>query len=66
MENKYCRICWNTSGWRYPTGEAPKLESAGAYVAENGFGNEEWMFNFEWISPPLVARQKAVYVRSNT
>ena len=41
----YCRICWNTQGWQRPTGEAAKLESSASYVAENGFGHEEWLFN---------------------
>jgi hypothetical protein len=47
--NKYCRICWNSEGWRYPTGEAAKIESGGSYVADYGFGHEEWLFNYEWI-----------------
>lgn len=47
--NKYCRLCWNSEGWRYPTGEAAKIESGKSYVAEKGFGHEEWLFNFEWI-----------------
>jgi hypothetical protein len=49
--NKYCRICWNTSYWRGPTGEAAELEGAGSYVRENGFGHEEWLFNFFWLQP---------------
>jgi hypothetical protein len=47
--DKYCRLCWNSEGWRYPTGEAAKIESGNSYVAEKGFGHEEWLFNFEWI-----------------
>jgi hypothetical protein len=46
---KYCRICWNTKNWQCPTGEAHNLESDGAYVAKNGFGHEEWLFNFSWL-----------------
>ncbi len=49
MENKYCRICWNTNNWKQPTGEAAELESSGAYVSDHGFGHEEWLFNFEWL-----------------
>jgi hypothetical protein len=49
--NKYCRICWNTRYWREPTGEAAELEGGGAYVRENGFGHEEWLFNFSWLQP---------------
>lgn len=43
-----CRICWNTEGWTFPTGEAAQSET-GTYVSSNGFGHEEWLFNFEWI-----------------
>jgi hypothetical protein len=49
--NKYCRICWNTKYWHEPTGEAAKLEQGKAYVRENGFGHEEWLFNFSWLQP---------------
>jgi hypothetical protein len=47
--NKYCRICWNTSTWRCPTGEAQYFETGGSYVSINGFGHEEWLFNFNWL-----------------
>lgn len=46
MKNKYCRICWNTNGWRKPSGAT--AESSNSYVAKNGFGHEEWLFNYEW------------------
>ena len=46
MKNKYCRICWNTDGWRKPSGAAN--ETGNSYVAQNGFGHEEWLFNYEW------------------
>lgn len=42
------RICWNSKGWVYPTGEAAAAE-AGTYATEMGFGHEEWLFNYEWI-----------------
>jgi len=45
---KYCRICWNTSSWKKPTGEAAEIE-AGSDVEELGFGLEEWLFNFGWM-----------------
>jgi hypothetical protein len=47
MTSLLCRICWNTEGWRRPTGEARHLET-NSYVAVNGFGHEEWLFNQEW------------------
>lgn len=46
---KMCRICWNTEQWRRPSGSAAKLE-VGSYVHDHGFGHEEWLFNFEWMS----------------
>lgn len=48
MNHKLCRICWNSRGWRRPSGEAVDLES-NSYVAANGFGHEEWLFNYEWM-----------------
>ena len=46
MQNKYARVCWNTLGWRIPSGDAIEGNS---YVARYGFGHEEWLFNFEWL-----------------
>lgn len=51
-KNKICRICWNTSDWRRPTGEAARLEKGGTsetYVQSQGYGLEEWLFNFSWL-----------------
>jgi hypothetical protein len=46
-EKYYARLCWNSSGWLHPTGEAAKLEGVGvSYATKNGFGHEEWLFNF--------------------
>ncbi len=41
------RICWNSKNWVGPTGEAARCEH-NSYVAEAGFGHEEWLFNFAW------------------
>ena len=46
--NRYCRICWNTAGWRAPSLAARDLAS-GSYVATHGFGHKEWLFNYEWL-----------------
>jgi hypothetical protein len=47
IEKYYARLCWNSSRWTHPTGEAAKLEGAGvSYAAKTGFGHEEWLFNF--------------------
>lgn len=45
-DHRYCRICYNSEGWRRPTGDAD--ETTGSYYATNGFGHEEWLFNYEW------------------
>ena len=42
------RMCWNSQGWRYATGEARELESSSSFVARIGFGHEEWLFNQLW------------------
>jgi len=47
MPTKYCRICWNENGWRYPPGST---SSDAGYAGQNGFGHEEWLFNFSWTS----------------
>ncbi len=48
MEQYYARICWNSKGWRFPSGDAAELEN-NTYAAKNRFGYEEWLFNFMWI-----------------
>ena len=37
------RLCWNSNGWRGPTGQQYGKEHS--YVGENGFGHEEWNLN---------------------
>jgi len=45
-DHRYCRICYNSNGWRRPTGTAD--ETTDSYYAKHGFGHEEWLFNYEW------------------
>ena len=47
MNNKLCRICWNTNGWRRPSGTIK--ENKNSLAARLGFGLEEWLFNYEWL-----------------
>lgn len=42
------RICFNSSGWRRPTGEAGLLESGSSYTSFYRFGMEEWLFQNDW------------------
>ena len=48
MEDKFVRICWNTRGWRYPSGDVAISETPDTYASKHGFGHEEWLFNFGW------------------
>ncbi len=48
MTKYTARICWNTNGWRFPSGDAAHLET-GTYAVDTGFGHEEWLFNFAWL-----------------
>ncbi len=47
--DKLCRICWNEDNWKKPSGKAGKLESKRSFASENGYGHEEWLFNFDWL-----------------
>ena len=44
-KNKICRICWNTEGWRLPSGSKGKSVYINAYEADKGYGHEEWLFD---------------------
>jgi hypothetical protein len=41
----FARLCWNTLCWVRPSGSAPKSE-VNTFASENGFGHEEWLFDF--------------------
>lgn len=47
LKQYQARLCWNSNGWRAPTGDAPKYEMA-KFLRENGFGTEEWLFQDRW------------------
>ena len=44
-QNKIARICWNTEGWRKPSGKIGKSRSKGTYEDLTGFGHEEWLLD---------------------
>jgi hypothetical protein len=44
-ENKISRICWNTQGWRKPSGSQGKSKNKKAYEYRFGFGHEEWLLD---------------------
>lgn len=44
-EEKIARICWNTNGWRKPSGIAGKSKNKRAYEHRVGYGHEEWLLD---------------------
>ncbi|SAL24686.1 hypothetical protein AWB71_01332 [Caballeronia peredens] len=46
--NKFVRICYNTYGWKFPSGDARRLETK-SHASQNGYGSEEWLFRYEWM-----------------
>lgn len=47
--HKVTRISYNSAGWRQPTGDARKYESAKTFNHINGFGHEDWLFRSDWL-----------------
>jgi len=45
VEDKIARICWNTQGWRKPSGTQGKSKDKKAYEFRAGFGHEEWLLD---------------------
>lgn len=41
------RICWNTNNWLYPSGKEGKSSQKDSYERLYGYGNEEWLFDFD-------------------
>ncbi len=44
---KISRVCWNEYGWVKPSGAKGKSQYKNSYEYENGFGYEEWLFDFD-------------------
>lgn len=42
---KIARLCWNTEGWRRPSGRKGKSKGKNTYENEKGFGHEEWLLD---------------------
>jgi hypothetical protein len=45
IENKISKICWNSEGWKFPSGSKGKSVASESYEAKYGFGHEEWLFD---------------------
>lgn len=43
--HKVVRICWNTEGWKFPSGLEGKSLSNDSFECQNGYGHEEWLFD---------------------
>lgn len=41
------RLCWNTNGWKQPSGEEGKARNSRLYEVRKGYGIEEWLFDFD-------------------
>ncbi|MDD7885736.1 hypothetical protein [Flavivirga sp. 57AJ16] len=51
IEDKIARICWNTNGWRIPSGEEGKsktsIQGKEPHEKKHLFGHEEWLLDFD-------------------
>jgi hypothetical protein len=45
--DKLARVCWNSNGWQQPSGPDGKSSLSMAHEASEGWGAEEWLFNFD-------------------
>lgn len=45
--DKLARVCWNDYGWQRPSGLGGKSGSGETHEASEGWGAEEWLFDFE-------------------
>ena len=66
-EDKIARICWNTNGWRKPSGMAGKSKNKEAYEYRFGYGHEEWLldttknykgYHYAFLQPIGLHREK--------
>lgn len=44
-QQRIARVCFNTNGWRAPSGAAGKSKNDGLFECQYGFGFEEWLFD---------------------
>jgi len=47
--HKITRICWNANNWIEPSGAEGKSKDIDSFEESNGFGFEEWIFDFTKI-----------------
>lgn len=46
-ERRIAKVCWNTNDWVSPSGEIGKSKDKKSHEREEGYGHEEWLFDFE-------------------
>lgn len=49
VKEKIARICWNSNSWMKPSGSLGKSSKGDTYEVINGYGHEEWLFDFSKI-----------------
>jgi hypothetical protein len=68
-EDKIARICWNTKGWRKPSGKTGKSRNEEAYEHQYGYGHEEWLlditklingWHYTYLQPVGLHRSKYI------
>lgn len=45
MKDKISKICWNTEGWKFPSGSRGKSAASSSFEAKYRYGHEEWLFD---------------------
>lgn len=69
MVNKISKICWNTEGWKFPSGSIGKSKASKSFEANYGYGHEEWLldksriingFHYAFLQPLILKSNKHV------
>lgn len=74
IDNKIARICWNTEGWRKPSGIVGKSINKKTHECKFGYGHEEWLldstklidgWHYSHLEPISLHRSKYIGERFN-
>jgi len=49
-ETRVARLSWNTHRWQRPSGLGGKAKTPATFEAANGYGHEEWLFDWGSVS----------------
>ncbi|WP_435248475.1 HNH endonuclease [Vibrio sp. nBUS_14] len=73
MKKKLARICWNSNGWKSPSGPDYKSKDPNSFECKYGYGHEEWLadmtkeisgYKYAFLQPintPLKSHQGKEY-----